>query len=44
MQILESDEAFYCKELVAGVHRMEAAQIMDKLGHLQAAEEGEQVG
>ena len=43
MQILESEEAFYRKELLASIHHMEAAHIMDKLGHLQATEEGEQV-
>ena len=44
MQLLEAEDAFYREELASIVHRMEAARIMDKLGHLQAAEEGEQVG
>ena len=44
MQLLEAEEAFYHEELLAIVHCMEAARVMDKLGHLQAAEEGEQVG
>ena len=44
MQLLEAEDAFYWEELASIVHRMEAAWVMDKLGHLQAAEEGEQVG
>ena len=44
IQILEGEEAFYWEKLVASMHCMEAMRIMDKLGHLQAAEEGEQVG
>ena len=44
MQLLEAEDAFYREELASIVHRMEAARVMDKLGHLQAAEEGEQVG
>ena len=44
MQLLEVEDAFYREELASIVHRMEAAQVMDKLGHLQATEEGEQVG
>ena len=44
MQILESEESFYQEELAASMHCMEAARVMDKLSHLQATEEGEQVG
>ena len=44
MQLLEAEEAFYREELSNIVHCMEAMRVMDKLGHLQAAEEGEQVG
>ena len=44
MQLLEAEDAFYQEELASIVHHMEAARVMDKLGHLQAAEEGEQVG
>ena len=44
MQLLEAENAFYREELASIVHRMEAARVMNKLGHLQAAEEGEQVG
>ena len=44
MQLLEAEDAFYQEELASIVHRMEVARVMDKLGHLQAAEEGEQVG
>ena len=44
MQLLEAEDAFYREELASIVNRMEAARVMDKLGHLQAAEEGEQVG
>ena len=44
MQILEVEEAFYKEELSASMHCMEAARVIDKLGHLQATEEGEQVG
>ena len=44
MQLLEAEDAFYQEELASIVHCMEVAQVMDKLGHLQAAEEGEQVG
>ena len=43
MQLLEAEDAFYREELASIVHHMEAAQVMDKLGHLQATE-GEQVG
>ena len=41
---MEAEEAFYWEELSAIVHCMEATRVMDKLGHLQAAKEGEQVG
>ena len=44
MQLMEAEDTFYCKELTSIVHRMEATRVMDKLGHLQATEEGEQVG
>ena len=44
MQLLEAEDAFYREELASIIHRMEAARVMDKLGHLQATEEGEQVG
>ena len=44
MQLLEAEDAFYREELASIVHHMEAARVMDKLGHLQAAKEGEQVG
>ena len=44
MQLLEVEDTFYREELASIVHRMEAARVMDKLGHLQATEEGEQVG
>ena len=44
MQLLEAKEAFYQEELANIVHRMEATRVMDKLGHLLATEEGEQVG
>ena len=44
MQLLDVEDVFYWEELASIVHRMEAARVMDKLGHLQAAEEGEQVG
>ena len=44
MQLLEAEDAFYREELASIVHRMEVARVMDKLGHLQAAEEGKQVG
>ena len=44
MQLLEAEDVFYREELASIVHHMEAARVMDKLGHLQAAEEGEQVG
>ena len=40
VQLLELEEAFYHEELSASVHHMEAMWVMDKLGHLQAAEEG----
>ena len=44
MQLLEAEDAFYREELASIMHRMEVARVMDKLGHLQAAEKGEQVG
>ena len=44
MQILEAEAGFFRDELEASQHHMEATQVMDKLGHLQATEEGEQVG
>ena len=44
MHLLEAKEAFYRDKLYSIVHHMEATRVMDKLGHLQAAEEGEQVG
>ena len=44
MQLLEGEEAFYQEEVLVITYHMEAARAMDKLGHLQAAEEGEQVG
>ena len=44
MQLLEAKDTFYREELASITYRMEAARVMDKLGHLQAAKEGEQVG
>ena len=44
MQLLEAEDAFYREELASIVHHMEVARVMDKLGHLQATEECEQVG